>query len=457
MKSMPLFKLVVFLFIWTCSYSFLYASQPYAMIFGKVHSHTTHGDMTEQVSLVQYYNGNQNIVASITCDENGFFGIVIYPGSEGDFYYFQRGRNSHRIYLKPGDNIEVSFSGRSYDISGSLSEENKAIALWNEKMAPLVFKLYDSSGSIYEDYFPELNTILDELPSIERNLQTSNQYFNRRMKRFVELDIDNNALNYLFSARLKHPQSEELPAYYNSITNEKLKFADLLDYPGGQRLMDCYFMKLPSINNTDNLDKLWENVPNDTIKHHFYLRALDRIENITRNQLLEYTKKYGTQMATADQQQRMDRIIESANVLRDGYKAPDFSFPDAKGKMYSLADFSGKIVLIDVWATWCAPCLREMPLLMQLKQELQDEEDFVVIGISVDRESDKNKWQAFIKERELSGIQLYAGDSQNSMRDLYNVRGIPHFILIGRDGTIIRYQAPYPSTGDLKEIILKHL
>ena len=63
--------------------------------------------------------------------------------------------------------------------------------------------------------------------------------------------------------------------------------------------------------------------------------------------------------------------------LAKGVQAPGFSLPDLDGKMVNLADYTGKVVLLNIWATWCPPCVEEMPSMEKLHQELK-EEDFVI-------------------------------------------------------------------------------
>jgi len=69
--------------------------------------------------------------------------------------------------------------------------------------------------------------------------------------------------------------------------------------------------------------------------------------------------------------------------LGKGVPAPNFSLPDLEGKKVSLTDFKGKVVLLNIWATWCAPCVEEMPSMEKLYQELKGE-DFELLAISVD-------------------------------------------------------------------------
>ena len=111
------------------------------------------------------------------------------------------------------------------------------------------------------------------------------------------------------------------------------------------------------------------------------------------------------------------------------------------GKEYTLADFRGKYVYIDMWATWCGPCKREMPYLKALEEEFEDAE-IVFVGLSVDK--DKAAWEKMVKEGGLTGVQLYLGLG-SSFQEAYRVEGIPRFILLDKDGNIISNDMSRPS------------
>ena len=104
-------------------------------------------------------------------------------------------------------------------------------------------------------------------------------------------------------------------------------------------------------------------------------------------------------------------------------------------------DFRGKYVYIDMWATWCGPCRREVPFLKELEEKFADAQ-IVFVGLSVD--SDKSKWENMVKEGSLSGTQLYLG-TQSSFQEAYRVEGIPRFILIDKEGKIIDNNMTRPS------------
>jgi thiol-disulfide isomerase/thioredoxin len=115
-------------------------------------------------------------------------------------------------------------------------------------------------------------------------------------------------------------------------------------------------------------------------------------------------------------------------------KAPNFTLPDVEGRAVSLSDKSGKVVLIDFWATWCAPCRREMPVFQSLQDEYRDR-GFEVIGISLD-ENAATAVPPFIKE---SGIRYTNLIGNDDIEKLYGpIEGIPTFVIIDKEGKIRR-------------------
>lgn len=116
-----------------------------------------------------------------------------------------------------------------------------------------------------------------------------------------------------------------------------------------------------------------------------------------------------------------------------GVRAPNFTLPDLDGKMVSLADFKGQVVLLNIWATWCAPCVEEMPSMEKLHQELKDEK-FVILAVSID-ESGAKVVRPFMKKHKLSFPALI--DSAGTLKSLYRTTGVPESYIIDKDGRVL--------------------
>jgi thiol-disulfide isomerase/thioredoxin len=110
---------------------------------------------------------------------------------------------------------------------------------------------------------------------------------------------------------------------------------------------------------------------------------------------------------------------------------PAFTFTGADGKAVSLADFSGKIVLLNIWATWCVPCREEMPALDRLETKLGGK-DFQVVAVNIDR-GGPDKAAAFLKETGANHLALYTDPSGKLFATLKTV-GMPTTLIVDRNG-----------------------
>lgn len=139
-----------------------------------------------------------------------------------------------------------------------------------------------------------------------------------------------------------------------------------------------------------------------------------------------------------------------------GKPSPTFNnYENYKGGTTSLSDLKGKYVYIDMWATWCGPCKKEIPYLKELEEKYQGN-NIHFVSISIDKPNKHDAWKEMVKEKELSGIQLYAGEDLEFQRE-YQINAIPRFILIDPQGNIVSANAPRPSSGDQIEGLLNSL
>lgn len=148
-----------------------------------------------------------------------------------------------------------------------------------------------------------------------------------------------------------------------------------------------------------------------------------------------------------------ERSAEELAELREF--APSFSFESIEGGEVALEDLKGKYVYVDIWATWCGPCLRQIPAMKELEEKYRDQ-NIEIMSVSVDSERDKEKWRKMVAARDMQGIQLYAGNTSSFHKD-YNIRTIPKFVLIGKDGEIVSDNPPRPMdhrTGKLNQELI---
>jgi thiol-disulfide isomerase/thioredoxin len=159
------------------------------------------------------------------------------------------------------------------------------------------------------------------------------------------------------------------------------------------------------------------------------------------------------------------KYIKMRELVKNGNPAPDFHYISNRNDTVKLSSFSGKIVVLDIWATWCGPCKAEIPYLDSLREKFKNKN---VAFISISMDNDKPKWEEFVKSKMLSDIQLWSGSYNAQPVYAYTIfegrtfgqdgfgSGIPVFVVIGADGKIADNMAPRPSSG-LEKIITDQL
>jgi thiol-disulfide isomerase/thioredoxin len=139
----------------------------------------------------------------------------------------------------------------------------------------------------------------------------------------------------------------------------------------------------------------------------------------------------------------------AAMLVPDAPRAvPDLTFQGADGAPKRLADFKGKVVLLNLWATWCAPCRKEMPALDRLQQKLGGA-DFDVVAVSIDMR-DPEKPKRFFAETGVKSLAFYVDPSGKIFQELRSVGravGMPTTLLLDRSGCEIGY-LPGPAEWD---------
>lgn len=143
-------------------------------------------------------------------------------------------------------------------------------------------------------------------------------------------------------------------------------------------------------------------------------------------------------------------VVAAAWVGRERYRpittgspAPDFTVTDMDGRPASLADYRGKVVLINIWATWCPPCREEMPSMQRLYEAMAGEE-FEILAVSIDARAGENDLfgrpggdlRAFAEEMGLTFTILH--DPSGAIQQTYQTTGVPESFLVGRDGRIFK-------------------
>lgn len=169
------------------------------------------------------------------------------------------------------------------------------------------------------------------------------------------------------------------------------------------------------------------------------------------------TEKSKTEELLSGLDAQREQQLKIEEELGAGKMSPQFEdYTDYEGGTASLEDFQGSYVLIDVWATWCVPCIYEMPFMKEVEEDYKGE-NIKFIGLSLDNPKDEEKWRKMVVDKELDdgrSVQLLADNEMKSQfaKDYY-ITGIPRYILLDPKGQIISYDAPRPSEPKLREML----
>jgi thiol-disulfide isomerase/thioredoxin len=172
---------------------------------------------------------------------------------------------------------------------------------------------------------------------------------------------------------------------------------------------------------------------------------------------IEGAKKAYASGRDACNHRQVTQIMEShiANLEKIGTDATAFpdTAKDLEGKAVQVDQFKDKVLLIDFWATWCGPCLREMPHVIAAYTKYHDR-GFEILGVTLDRPGGTEMLKEFVVARKMPWRQVYYPEGENEVATAYGVDSIPHTVLVGRDGKVVRIGLRGPALGRAVERLL---
>ena len=441
------------------------------------------GDFGVNVTIQRVVDGSLETVNNIYNPKgNNSFLLPCIVKEEG-FYYLTSPRWRMRLYLKPADKLDLAINGMSgsYEvISGS--EESQMMQKWQRLISP--FTQYGYNSLFVQRDSLDLNTYLKIYEGLEAsmmnfrsNINHTGSRFSKLFKLAIDVDKDLAPIVFLFYHSAKSingftstPKNfNDVPAFYQRfIQTNKFSDASLLSIAETGYYMNLYAKlviaalpeeKKKQLTPNEKLGLMINTISNDTLKSYF---LKDQMSEISINNLSEFRsilepyKKY-TKPASVKKEYLKIYDQFSSDTAYVGKSAYNFTLPDSTGRMISMKDFKGKVVFIDVWATWCGPCREQFPFLKEVEEEYKNNNDIVFLGISIDRDRDRQKWINTIKKENLPPLQLF-DDMGKYFARKYEINAIPRFLLVSKDGKWIEVRCPRPEAkDDLKKYLDKAL
>jgi len=430
------------------------------------------------LSMQRVVEGSYETVNSFTGAKGQPFLFPCLVKQEG-FYYLLSPRWRMRVYLKPSDNIELAIDGKNgtYEVIHG-SAANQSLQKWQQIISPITDYGYNfiqvSSDSFdVPGYLKTFESLEPSMAEFSSSINPSASKFNKLFKLAIDVDKDLAPMLYLLNSTSKKqgifrtvPKDfKDIPeSFRRFVKADKLKDASVLHIGEAKSYMDMFTKLVIASLPVDQRQELTrgeilglkiQSISNDTLKSYF---LKDQLSEIEINNLTEFKSTFEPYKKYAKPAHVKKKYLDvysqfSGDTAYVGKSAYNFSLPDTTGRMVSMKDFKGKVVFIDVWATWCGPCKEQIPYLKEIEEEYRNNPGIVFMGISIDRARDRQKWLNMIHTENLPGIQLF-DDIGKSFASKYEISGIPRFLLIGKDGKWIEVRCPRPqSKEDLKKYL----
>lgn len=410
----------------------------------------------KRVSLFKVLNGRLVEVAMSIPDEEGRFGFRFTPEYEG-FYMLGSGTNvrlqgNFKFYFRGNEDLVIKLGRENYELVSCNSKEIKALNAWDIASADIYLKSSRLGGqSTYVDFFPQVEEMAKNLANVKKDPKTGNKVFDKLFATIVDYDFAYYAVGYNFLPRSAHPDEDEFTPYYQNFNPNDYMNDFLLQLPYGDRFLNNLILLKNKGKNMSDEAAMIASIPSDILKGQFIVAKMERSRSM--EDLLSTKETYKQYITLPEQLNRVAVMESKLAESKTGAAAVNFTFPNIAGKIIGLKDLRGKVILIDMWATWCGPCRAEEPHWEKLN-ELFAGKEVAFVGVSVDKE--KDKWEAYVKEKNLKGIQLHAGPG-NILSSAYKIDGIPRYILVDKRGNLITADSPRPSDPKLKEILEQEL
>lgn len=417
----------------------------------------------EDVTLNYVKNGEPVLHSKTKVAKDGTFGFCFTPESSGLYTIGERG-DAARLYLTAGRSVRLVMEGAGFSVNAE-DRENSLLAQWSKKIHALKKHNQLQGTATYEDVFPTLPELEQTTAATIAAGQSGNVAFDSLFAKLVAAEFEYELYHFLFMPRTKHPKPADYPAIYQKISSAP-RFTDdsALAFDFGMAYASTYLMFQYATkqeewkNVSDPMAEICvKSISNQTVRGWYLAKNV-----LTRAKAYDaaYTaklEKYRSALVTDEQKKYVADFVMTINKTGTGEPASPFEGVTPDGKNVKLSDFKGKVVVVDVWATWCGPCRAQAPHWQKLEEEMKGN-DVVFVSYSLDEPKDIKKWKTAVAAENSGGIHLIGPAAFKSpICEIYKITAIPRFMVFDKLGRIVTIDAPRPSTPELKALIEKHL
>ncbi len=433
----------------------------------KINIHGSISDFNnEQITL-----SSDEFKQQAVSDSTGHYDITFSAKSHG--YYKLELEKKYEIYLEPGWNIKISVDEERkliFEGEGALENNffNANIQYRDSILNAINYEALFSSEK--SEFIKKMNEYQSKLNKKLKNFQEEQKY----SKNFIEFEYRRN-LYWWADMMNTYPMMFKTYKGYNNpdIDSNYSVYLNDLDL-NDSILLQLYEYK-DFVKSYVNLSEYLTLTYSKKFKHNEYKETYARFNAITstftNTKVLEYVLKYNVNrqinrlemneelMIALEKECKNDSIIHEVRSnynnlkkLFKGNKAPNFAIPDQSGKIHQLSDFKGKYLYLDIWSTYCTPCIAEFPYFIELEKEFKSK-NIQFVGICLD--NSEQRWLSILEKKNLVGIQLRSRDGWKSdfPKD-YLISSVPCYVLIDKEGNFLNARAPKPSD-NIREILLR--
>jgi len=432
---------------------------------------TIDNPVTENFQIIyqkDFISGERETL-EITLDENNSFQTEVDITKDiVPAYLIIEGEDLITIFLEPGIDIHITadgddikgtlaFSGTNADNSTFLMEYSQKLDD-KFKQQQVFEKIRNLKPAEFYEYAEDMkNTKLKLFEKLSVDKELSNNFKNY-FKTNIKFDYYDKQINYPNYHMMLNQLAEEpeLPENYYDFIEDAMDLLsdDKLATASYRNFLNSYISyykkqnpdKVPEEKshyeqNIYLAEKLYEGKNLEYLKAYYIFHKFNFGEF---EKAKEYYETFLEEQPDEEYITILSSIYETTKKLLPGNPAPVFELTDLNDETVSLEDFRGKVVYLDFWASWCGPCMREVPYAKELKSRFKDEEDLVFVYISLD--DDLEAWRNTIEAQKMEGVHLKTGGWDHDVPKSYNVKGVPSYFIIDRNGNIFDNRAKRPST-----------
>lgn len=382
----------------------------------------------------------------IVADSTGKFNISFNLSAPN---YFRLGRNI--LYLTPGDKLTATIdkdNAAKSTFAGIGADANNYLV---NTPFPKAGSYLVAGSAIKPQPQQTLQLIMDRAAERKKQLsavQNVSAEFIRLETARIKADVLN-SINSVLSYAVTSKNVTSVNEYVDAFN----KLADSTKKEYQKNFIDASLMKLMVYR--DIADGLVENAATsaDVQKINDWYKATGIVELINhgndKTKLAAYNKTIDS-IKTTVYRNALKRHLKNLLQFGKGDVAVNFTAVDINGKKVALTNLKGKVIYVDIWATWCGPCLAEMPHLEEIKGKYSNNPNVVFVSLSIDDDGQADEWKKNVAARKAGGLQWQINREK---LNAYNITTIPRTLLIDKNFKMVSMNAPLPSSKELAATI----